>query len=85
MSRRLGIHPGIGLVPDWCLLIDSERVEPAPGRSPDFGWDAIRLPWRVGLAGIWFQDPRSQDFLVPDLPAFLPGPVAGPRQALCHL
>jgi endo-1,4-beta-D-glucanase Y len=63
MSRRLGNHPGIGLVPDWCLLIDPERVEPAPGRSPAFGWDAIRLPWRVGLTGIWFQDPRSKDFL----------------------
>ena len=63
VSRRLGNQPGIGLVPDWCLLIDPERVTPAPDRSSAFGWDAIRLPWRLGLAGMWFQDSRSQDFL----------------------
>ncbi len=63
MSRSLGKQPGIGLVPDWCLLTDFEQVTPAPGHSAAFGWDAIRLPWRLGLAGLWFQDPCSKNFL----------------------
>jgi endoglucanase len=63
MSRRLGQQPGVGLVPDWCLLVDAERVAPAPDRSTAFGWDAIRCPWRLGLAGLWFNDGRSKDFL----------------------
>jgi endoglucanase len=63
VSRSLGQQTGVGLVPDWCLLIGEEHCRPAPDRSAAFGWDAIRVPWRVGLAGLWFGDPRSKDFL----------------------
>jgi endoglucanase len=63
MSRSLDRQRGVGLVPDWCLLSEVEQFTPAPDRSNAFGWDAIRVPWRLGLAGIWFQDPRSKDFL----------------------
>ena len=63
MSRSLGKQPGVGLVPDWCLLNDFEQFTPAPDRSANFGWDAIRMPWRVGLAELWFHDSRSRNFL----------------------
>ena len=63
LSRRLGEQLGIGLVPDWCLLHGRERFTPAPNQSAAFGWDAIRVPWRLGLAALWFQDPRSKNFL----------------------
>jgi endoglucanase len=63
VSRSLGRQTGVGLVPDWCLLTDKEHFTPAPDRSAAFGWDAIRVPWRVGLAGLWFGDPRSSNFL----------------------
>ena len=29
---------------------------PAPGRDCDFGWEAVRLPWRLALDALWFQD-----------------------------
>ncbi len=63
VSRRLGEQTGVGLVPDWCLLHDREAFAPAPDQSAAFGWDAIRVPWRVGLAGVWFQDQRAGDVL----------------------
>jgi endo-1,4-beta-D-glucanase Y len=63
MSRRLGSQPGIGLVPEWCLLTDTEQFVQAPDRSAAFGWDAIRCPWRLGLAGLRCNDTRSKDFL----------------------
>ncbi len=63
LSRRLGEQEGVGLVPDWCLLQDKEVMVPASGRSADFGWEAIRVPWRVGLAALWFQDERAVKWL----------------------
>lgn len=63
LGRRLGEQTGVGLVPDWCLLQDKEAFIPAPDQSAAFGWDAIRVPWRVGLAGLWFQDKRARQVL----------------------
>lgn len=63
LSRRLGEEPGVGLIPDWCLLHGRDHFTVAPGQSAAFGWDAVRIPWRLALAGLWFQDARSQDFL----------------------
>jgi endoglucanase len=63
LSRRFGVQDGIGLIPDWCLLNGLDQFNPAPDRSADFGWDAIRLPWRLALASLWFQDPQSKTFL----------------------
>jgi len=63
LSRRFGEQTGVGLVPDWCLLRAKEDFAPAPEQSAAFGWDAIRVPWRVGLAAVWFQDKRARHFL----------------------
>jgi endo-1,4-beta-D-glucanase Y len=63
MSRSLGKQPGVGLIPDWCLLNDFEQFTLAPDRRANFGWDAIRFPWRVGLAELWFGDRRSRNLL----------------------
>lgn len=63
LSRHLGEQAGVGLVPDWCLLQGRESFAPVPDQSAAFGWDAIRMPWRVGLAGLWFQDDRARRFL----------------------
>jgi len=69
LSRRLGEEKGVGLVPDWCRLQDRDEFAAAPDRSHDCGWDAIRVPWRVGLASLWFQDRLAQGWL---LEHFLP-------------
>ncbi|MGQ9919984.1 MAG: glycosyl hydrolase family 8 [Desulfobacca sp.] len=70
LIRRLGEQSGVGLVPDWFLLQDKEAWGPAPEQSSVFGWDAIRVPWRLGLAGLWFQDKRARDFLAKNFLAF---------------
>lgn len=73
MSQALGEEPGVGLVPDWCQLKHKQHCIPAPERSSDFGWDAIRVPWRLGLAALWQQDRRAQDFLVKTILPFCRG------------
>jgi len=63
LNQGLGGHPGVGLFPDWCRVDGSGRLAPAPGKDPRFGWEAVRLPFRVALDGLWFQEPRAAQLL----------------------
>jgi endo-1,4-beta-D-glucanase Y len=54
--RGLGDKKGVGLIPDWCRVAAGGRAEPAPDRDTDFGWEAVRLPWRLALDARWFKD-----------------------------
>ena len=56
LCRGLGGQAGVGLIPDWCRVDAGGRAEPAPGRDTDFGWEAVRLPWRVALDALWFKE-----------------------------
>jgi endoglucanase len=63
LSQGLGGQPGVGLFPDWCRVDAAGRVTPAPGKDPRFGWEAVRLPFRVALDGLWFGEPRAARLL----------------------
>jgi endo-1,4-beta-D-glucanase Y len=63
LSRGLAGAPGAGLFPDWCRLDAAGRFAPAPGKDTRFGWEAVRLPFRVALDGLWFKDPRAAQLL----------------------
>jgi endoglucanase len=56
-------HPGMGLFPDWCRVEADNRITPAPGKETRFGWEAVRLPFRLALDGLWFKDPRAARLL----------------------
>jgi endoglucanase len=56
-------QPGVGLFPDWCRVDAAGRLSPAPGKDPRFGWEAVRLPFRVALDGLWFGEPRAAQLL----------------------
>ncbi len=60
LTRRLGDLAGVGLVPDWCQLAAPGTFQPAPGHSTAYGWEAVRLPWRLALDGLWFGQERSR-------------------------
>jgi endoglucanase len=59
LSQGLEGVPGAGLFPDWCRVDASGRFSPAPGKDPRFGWEAVRLPFRVALDVLWFKEPRA--------------------------
>jgi len=63
LNRGLGEQPGVGLFPDWCRVDAAGRLSPAPGRDARFGWEAVRIPFRVALDGIWFGEPRAARLL----------------------
>jgi len=46
--------PGVGLFPDWCQVDGVGKPGPAASRSCDFGWEAVRLPFRLAQDRLWF-------------------------------
>jgi endo-1,4-beta-D-glucanase Y len=59
LNQGLGGQPGVGLFPDWCRVDAAGRLVPAPGKDTRFGWEAVRLPFRVALDALWFKEPRA--------------------------
>ena len=63
LTQGLEGAPGVGLFPDWCRVNAAGRFAPAPGKDTRFGWEAVRLPFRVALDGLWFKEPRAAHLL----------------------
>jgi endoglucanase len=59
VCRQLGDRKGVGLFPDWCRVDAAGRIAPAPGKDTRFGWEAVRVPFRVALDALWFKEPRA--------------------------
>ena len=38
-------------------------MEPAPGKDSRFGWEAVRIPFRVALDALWFGEPQARRLL----------------------
>lgn len=56
LTKSLGEIPGVGLVPDWVEVTAEGGLVPASNRSSHFGWEAVRLPWRLALDRLWYGD-----------------------------
>lgn len=50
---RLDTVTGCGLLPDWCIVDAQGNILKAEGRSTDYGWEAVRLPLRIGMDILW--------------------------------
>ena len=59
LGQGLGPHKGVGLFPDLCQVDAQGLTGPAPGRDTHFGWEAVRLPWRLALDSLWFREERA--------------------------
>ncbi|MBI2411371.1 MAG: hypothetical protein HYV32_05775 [Candidatus Kerfeldbacteria bacterium] len=57
-----------GIIPDWC----TENGDPTPtGRPYNMTYDAIRIPWRIGIDALWNSEPRAQEYLDKVFPTVL--------------
>jgi endoglucanase len=56
LTRGLEDLPGVGLAPDWVQVEADGALTPHPERSRGFGWEAVRLPWRLAIDRVWFGD-----------------------------
>ena len=57
-------HKGIGLVPDWCSVNSSDRFGLLNGKDNRFGYESIRVPFRIGLDFLWFKNEQAKTFLI---------------------
>lgn len=54
---------GVGLLPDWCTVDYNGYFSVLPGKSPSFGWEAVRIPFRVALDYFLHDEPRAHEVL----------------------
>jgi endo-1,4-beta-D-glucanase Y len=62
---KLTSRKSSGLVPDWVSMnkATGKFGRPAKGQTTDYGWDAVRTPWRLALDWQWYKDPRAKQVL----------------------
>lgn len=57
------------LPPDWVRVDKASGAVSAPDNAKDatqttnFGYDALRVPWRIALDWAWYRDPRDLELL----------------------
>jgi endoglucanase len=59
VSNRLEDRRGVGLFPDWYRVDASGASSAAPGKDTDFGWEAVRVPFRLALDALWFHENQA--------------------------
>jgi endoglucanase len=79
-GRRLSRSRGVGLPPDWCVMAKGGRIEYAPKRSADYGWDALRIPMRAGIDTLHTKNVRGRGYLRATLLPFFREDVEGARK-----
>lgn len=66
MSSNLDTNASAGLPPDWITMDrKSGKISPAtaPNLKTDYGYDAMRVPWRLGLDYEWNKEARAKTTL----------------------
>jgi endoglucanase len=65
MDQTLGKNISAVLPPDWVRINKKtgEIVPPGGDLTTNFGYDALRTPWRLALDYQWYGDPRAKDLL----------------------
>jgi endoglucanase len=64
---KLDKDKGVGLPPNWLMI---NRIDGSIGPTnngelnTDYGFDAIRIPWKIALDYQWNNDKRAYDYLI---------------------
>ncbi len=65
-AASAGASPSAGLPPNWALVNRSTAVirpATAEGLTADYGFDALRVPWRIALDWRWYGEARARTTL----------------------
>ena len=66
MDDKLNTSKSAGLVPDWVLMDRQTGALSAPtdgNLTTNYGYDAMRAPWRIALDYNWNEEPRAKQLL----------------------
>jgi endoglucanase len=83
LQSRFEGQTGVGLVPDWCAVDRDGRLSSLEGKSSHWGYEAMRVPFRVGLDALWFNSRRARKCLG-RLDAFVAGRLASEDIVYCE-
>jgi endoglucanase len=50
-------------IPDWIEWQSIHQWRPWKDREPESGWEAVRVPWRIGSDWLWFHSRPAADIL----------------------
>lgn len=62
LSKEFNGEKGVGLIPDWCSVDMDDKFYPLDGKNSGFGWDAVRVPFRVALDFFLFDSDEAKGF-----------------------
>jgi len=62
LSKSFNGISGKGLIPDWCAVSDTDTFLVLGGKNSTFGWESVRIPFRVGLDFLWFKNKEAEKF-----------------------
>ena len=63
LSESFEGQKGIGLIPDWCKVDQQDSLSSMEGKSNISGWESVRIPIRVYMDYLWFDNPDAGKFL----------------------
>jgi len=75
---------GKGLIPDWCSMDENGIFYATEGRSSDFGWEAVRIPFRVGLDYVWYGSREAKKFFNSSFSEFIKQEWLGSQKLFCE-
>lgn len=65
-QAKLGSTTSVGLPPNWVLINRTTGEVTAPTAkdlTTDYGYDAMRVPWRIALDYTWNKAPEAKEYL----------------------
>ena len=62
ISLPLDTSKNVGLPPNW-ILINKQTSELSQAMDSNYGFDAMRIPWRLSMDALWFNEPRAKTTL----------------------
>lgn len=65
LAKEFGGRRGVGLFPDWCSVDAKGRLRALAKKNAGFGWEAVRIPVRIGLDHVWFGRAEAAAVLAP--------------------
>lgn len=73
LEKKFDGKVGKGLIPDWCSVSNNDEFFQLEGKNSEFGWEAVRIPFRIGLDFLWFKSKQAQDFFQSGFLQFIEG------------
>jgi endoglucanase len=84
LAKQLGNDQGVGLIPDWCSVDNTDQFFSLAGKNSGFGWEAVRAPLRVGLDFFWFKNEAAEKIFACGLKQFIENEWEKKKKVFCE-